>query len=56
MYAKTEGTGKLITEIDDNIVYGFIIVGNSNNDTVSVTAKGLLESEAKYAIKAVAID
>ena len=48
MYSKTEGAGKSITDIEDNVVYGFVSVGNSNNDTISVTATGVLESEAKY--------
>lgn len=56
MYTKTEGAGKTITEIDEDIVYGFVNVGNSNNETITVTATGVLEAEAKYKIKAIAID
>ena len=56
MYPKTEGAGKTLTDIIDNVVYGFILATDSNNSTFSTIVKGLFESEAKYVIKSVAMD
>ena len=56
MYAKTEGVGKKLTGIIDDVIYGFIEATDSNNSTFTKTISGLFESEAKYLIKAVAMD
>lgn len=56
MYAKTEGVGKTLTNIVDNVIYGYIEATNSQNSTFPKTISGLFESEAKYSIKAVAMD